>query len=205
MNQAHWYCEVLSWIWVDLLDLPRLITLRTIDYSSSDRSGTFLEPRHITLESDSHPLWMMFRPAQSHRCVSSTCIQLQEWRHNPRKYALHSFLTNRHRSSSALLQLISETCMISSSFCSIHNSIVHQKITELCEVVSDSSEWRRVFVLSSFYELIMGLETLHIFNTLFDHVEKNRIRFREGNETSHFTSIRMGYVFVSTILLIVTR
>ena len=25
----------------------------------------------------------------------------------------------------------------------------------------------------------MGLETLHIFNTLFDHVEKNKISFRE--------------------------
>ncbi len=49
---------------------------------------------------------MMFRHAQSHRCVSSTCIQLQERRHNPRKYSLHPSLTNRHRSSSALLQLI---------------------------------------------------------------------------------------------------
>ena len=67
--------------------------------------------------------------------------------------------------------------MISSSFCSIHNSIVHQKITELCELVSDTNEWREVFVLSSFFELIMGLETLHIFNTLFDRVEKNRISF----------------------------
>ena len=70
--------------------------------------------------------------------------------------------------------------MISSSFCSIHYSIAHQKITELCEVVSDSNEWRGVFVLSSFFELIMGLEILHIFNTLFDRVEKNRISFREG-------------------------
>ena len=95
--------------------------------------------------------------------------------------------------------------MISSSICSLHNSIAHQKITELCEVVSDSNEWREVFVLSSVFELIMGLETLHIFNTLFDRVEKNRISFREGNETPHFTSIRMGYVFVSAILLIVTR
>ena len=131
---------------------------------------------------------MMFRHAQSHRCVSlKWCIRLQEWRHNPRKYSLHPSLTNRHRSSSTLLQLITETCMISSSFCSIHNSIAHQKITELCEVVSDSNEWREVFVLSSFFELIMELETIHIFNTLFDRVEKNRISFREGNETPHFT------------------
>ena len=50
----------------------------------------------------------MFRHAQSHRCVSSRSIQLQEWRHNQRKYSLHPSLTNRHRSSSKLLQLITE-------------------------------------------------------------------------------------------------
>ena len=51
---------------------------------------------------------MMFRHAQSHQCVSSWCILLQEWRHNHRKYSLHPSLTNRHRSSSTLLQLITE-------------------------------------------------------------------------------------------------
>ena len=52
---------------------------------------------------------MMFRHAQSHQCVShGECIQLQEWRHNHRKYSLHPSLTNRHRSSSTLLQLITE-------------------------------------------------------------------------------------------------
>ena len=131
----------------------------------------------------------MFRHAQSHQCVSSTSIQVQEWRHNQRKHTLHPSLTNRHRSSSTLLQLITETCMISSSFCSIHDTLVHQIIAKTYEVESDSNEWREVFVLSSFFELIMGLKTLHIFNTLFDRVEKNRIRFREGNETSHFTPL----------------
>ena len=90
-------------MWIDWLDLPKLTTLRT---DGSD-SYTFHRPYHITLESDSHPLWMMFRHAQSHRCVSSTCIPLQEWRHNCRKYSLHSSLTNRHRGSSELL-LITE-------------------------------------------------------------------------------------------------
>ena len=130
--QTHWSCEVLKWMWIDWLDLPKLTTLTT----SGHDSNTFQNPRHIILESDSHPLWMMFRHAQSHRCVSSTCIQLQERRHNPRKYSLHPSLTNRHRSSSTILQLITETCMISSSFCSIHNTLVHQKITETHEIVS---------------------------------------------------------------------
>ena len=94
-NRAHWYCEVILIEWIDWLDLPKLTTLRT---RGSD-SWTFRRPRHITLESDSHPLWMMFRHAQSHRCVSSWCIQLQEGRHNHRKYSLHPSLTNRHRGS----------------------------------------------------------------------------------------------------------
>ena len=108
MNQAHWSCEVLKWMWIDWLDLPKLTTLRTRDYSSSDRSYSFRLPRHITLESDSHSLWMMFRHAQSHQCVSSNFILVQEWRHNQRRYSSHSSLTNRHRSSSKLLQLITE-------------------------------------------------------------------------------------------------
>ena len=171
---------------IDWLDLPKLTTLTGNSINDCD---TFRNPHHITLESDSPPTLIIIRHAPSHNCHSDkrTSILLQEWRHNPRKHPLHSSLTPRHRSSSALLQLITETCMISSSFCSIHNNLVHQKITELCEVVSDSNEWRRVFVLSSFFELIIGLETIHVFNTLFDRVEKNRIRFREGSETSHFT------------------
>ena len=51
----------------------------------------------------------MFRHAQSHLCVSlKWCIRLQEWRHNPRKYFLHPSLTNRHRSSSTQVQMITE-------------------------------------------------------------------------------------------------
>ena len=88
---------------IDWLGLPKLTTLRT-----TSSSYTFAYPRHITLESDSHPLWMMFRHAQSLWCESSRSIQVQEWRHNHRKYSLHPSLTNRHRSSSKLLQLITE-------------------------------------------------------------------------------------------------
>ena len=95
----------MKWMWIDWLDLPKLTTLRARDGDYGLHSFTFMEPHHITLESDSHPLRMMFRHAQSHRCVSSTCIPLQESRHNPRKYSLHSFLTNRHRSSSKQVQL----------------------------------------------------------------------------------------------------
>ena len=103
MHQAHWSCEVIAWMWIDWLDLPKLTTLRTNGYCN-----TFRYPRHITLESDSHPLWMMFRHAPSHRCGSSKGIQLQESRHNPRKHSLHPSLTNRHRGSSRILQLITE-------------------------------------------------------------------------------------------------
>ena len=111
MNQAHWYCEVIVWMWIDWLDLPKLTTLTA-------GSFTFRYPRHITLESDSHPLWMMFRHAQSHRCVSSICILLQEWRHNQRKYSLHPSLTNRHRSSSKQVQLTTERWM--NALCATH-------------------------------------------------------------------------------------
>ena len=90
----------MKWMRIDWLDLPRLTTLGT----DGSGSWTFRYPHHITLESDSHSLWMMFRHAQSHRCVSSRSIPLQEWRHNPRKYSLHPSLTNRHRSSSRLFQ-----------------------------------------------------------------------------------------------------
>ena len=167
--------------------MPKLTTLTSNNGNSY--TETFRYPRHITLESDSPPTSIIIRHASSQQRLpeSQLCIPLQERRHHPRKYSLHSFLMNRHWSSSKLLQLITETCMISSSFCSLHNTLIHQKITELCEVVSDSNEWREVFVLSSVFELIMGLETLHIFNTLFDHIEQNRISFREGNETPHFT------------------
>ena len=95
-------------MWIDWLDLPKLTTLST----NGKYSFTFRYPHHITLESDSHSLWMMFRHAPSHQCVSlKWCIRLQEWRYNHRKYSLHSSLTNRHRSSSALLQLITERHM----------------------------------------------------------------------------------------------
>ena len=97
-------------MWIDWLDLPKLTKLRTIDYSSSDYSGTFYRPRYIVLESDSHPLWMMFRHAQTHQCVSQfqICIQVQDRRHNHGKYLLHPSLTNRHRRSSEL-HLITES------------------------------------------------------------------------------------------------
>ena len=86
---------MVKWMRIDWLDLPTLTTLRS-------SSSTFRYPRHITLESDSHPLWMMFRHAQSHRCGSSRCIRLRGWCHNPRKYSLRLSLTNRHRSSSTV-------------------------------------------------------------------------------------------------------
>ena len=85
----------------DWLDLPKLTKLRSGNW-------TFYYPRHIILESNSHPLWMTNRHAQSHPCVSSRCIRLQGWRHNPRKYSLHPSLTNRHWGSSTLLQVITE-------------------------------------------------------------------------------------------------
>ena len=101
-------------MWIDWLDLPKLTTLKTLyTYGNS-----FANPRHITLESDSHSLWIMFRHAQSHRCVSSWCVLLQEWRHNQRKHSLHPSLTNRHRSFSTLLQVITERWM--NTLCATH-------------------------------------------------------------------------------------
>ena len=112
------------------IDLPKLATLETTNQKyhvyrgdcgteKNSLSYSFKNPRHITLESDSHPLWMMFRHAQSHQCVSSTCIRLQEWRHNQRKYSLHPSLTNRHRSSCKSRE--SEIEAPDSSLCTTHN------------------------------------------------------------------------------------
>ena len=99
MLQARWSCEVMTWMCIDWLDMPKLTSLRTRDSIYSFYSYTFSRPRHITLESDSHPLWIMTRHAQAHRCLSSICIPIQGWRHNHRRYSLHPSLTNRHRSS----------------------------------------------------------------------------------------------------------
>ena len=96
--QTHWYYEVITWMRIDWIDLPKLTTLTTSGYYSS----TFCNPHHIVLESDSHPLWMMLRHAQSHLCVSlfNICVRLQgQDGHNHRKYSLHPSLTNRHWSS----------------------------------------------------------------------------------------------------------
>ena len=49
---------------------------------------------------------MKFRHAQSHQCVSSKCIRVQEVHHNQREYSPYPSLMNRHRRSSTLLQLI---------------------------------------------------------------------------------------------------
>ena len=88
--------------------MPKLTTL-TSDNGNS-YTETFEYPRHITLESDSYLTSLVIRYASSQQRLpeSQLCIPLQERRHHPRKYSLHSFLTNRHRSSSQLLQLITE-------------------------------------------------------------------------------------------------
>ena len=100
----------MEWMRIDWLDLPKLTTLRTTaEKVGGQYSNTFGNPRHITLESDFHPLWMMLRHAQSHQCGShGVCILLQEWRHNHRKCSLHPSLTNRYRSSSRQVQLITK-------------------------------------------------------------------------------------------------
>ena len=124
--QPHWSYEVMKWMRIDWLDLPKLTSLTTL-YSDS---YTFRNPRHITLESDSHPLWMMFRHAQTHLCVSSKCILLQESRHNHRKYSLHPSLTNRHRSTSTLLQLITEKLFwIPRSHCLTYSSTLRAQLS----------------------------------------------------------------------------
>ena len=102
---VHWYYEVIALIRIDWIDLPKLTTLTT--RNSGDWSNTFRFPLYVTLESDSHPLWMMFRHAQSHLCESPKCILLRAWHQSHRKYLLHPSLTNRHRSSS-ILHLITE-------------------------------------------------------------------------------------------------
>ena len=156
---------------IDWLDLPKLTTLTGNSINDCD---TFRNPHHITLESDSPPTLIIIRHAPSHNCHfdKRTSVLLQEWRHHPRKHTLHLSLTNRHRRSSTLLQLITETCMIYSSFCSLHNTLVHQKIAETHEIVSDSNERRVLYALPFPSELIIGLETIHVFNTPFDRVER---------------------------------
>ena len=117
--QTHWYYEVITWMRIDWIDLPKLTTLTTSGYYSS----TFCNPHHIVLESDSHPLWMMLRHAQSHQCGSSICIWLQEGRHNHRQYSLHPSLTNRHRSSCKSRESAIEAP--DSSLCATHTHNTH--------------------------------------------------------------------------------
>ena len=140
MLQPHWSCEVILFMWTDWLDLPKLTTLKTINNGSLG-SGTFAYVYHIVLESDSHPLWMMLRHAPSQRCGSSKCILLQYWRHNHRKYSHHPSFTTRHRSSSKLLQLITERYVIH-PLCATHHPL--QSLVE-CHSGSlgstDRSEW----------------------------------------------------------------
>ena len=106
--QPHSFCEELSSMWSYWLDMPKLTTL-TSDNGNS-YTETFEYPRHITLESDSYLTSLVIRYASSQQRLpeSQLCIPVQERRHNPRKYSLHSFLTNRHRGSSTLLQLITQ-------------------------------------------------------------------------------------------------
>ena len=85
----------------DWLDLPRLTSLTAEGYWTK----TFRYVRYIILESDSHPLEMMIRHAQSHRRVSSKCVQLQERRHHPWKCALYPSFTHRHWRFSQTFQL----------------------------------------------------------------------------------------------------
>ena len=129
-------------MWIDWLDLTKLTSLRTTtEKVNGHYSNTFRYPHHITLESNSHPQWMMFRHAQSHRCVSHTVsIPIQEWRHNPRKYSLHPSLTLRHRSSSTQLQLITNRhvtpLFVPHTTPSIHlraHSAALERVLSLCE------------------------------------------------------------------------
>ena len=135
--QPHWSCEESIVVWDDRLDLPKLATLTG---SSASGCDTFRGPRHITLESDSPPTMIIIRHAPSHNCHSDkrTSILLQEWRHNPRKHPLHPSLTPRHRSSSALLQLITERYPIY-PICATHNKLVECHSGSLGS--TDRSEW----------------------------------------------------------------
>ena len=101
MSRTYSSCEVLKGMGIDWLGLPRLTSLRTIG-SDLWTSYAFANPHHIILESDSHPLWMMFRHSQSHRCEPPKGLLLQGWRHDE-KHPLHPSLTNRHLSSTPKL------------------------------------------------------------------------------------------------------
>ena len=128
----------------------------------------------------------MFRHAQSHRCVSSKCIQLQEWRHNQRKYSLHPSLTNRHRSSSKLLQLITERLVtllfvphipfitVWESFISVQT--LHSHIDHSCRIYNQCIQNRWYTPSSSFSNTIWNRYISHSIITCIPFCH-NRKRF----------------------------
>ena len=81
----------------------------------------------------------MFRHAQSHQCVSSRSIRVQDWRHSHRKYLLHPSLINRHRSSCKSQESAIEASY--SSLCATHPLPIHlrahsaafERALSLCE------------------------------------------------------------------------
>ena len=136
--QPHWSCEVLLVEWIDWLDLPKLTSLAT----NGENSGTFRNPRHITLESDSRPLWMMFRHTQSRWRGSSKCIRLHEWHHHQRRCSLHPSLTNRHRSS--CISPYSAIEARDSSLCATHYSSSFESPSHQCnQQHNDHSYFKR--------------------------------------------------------------
>ena len=158
-------------MWIDWLDLPKLNTLRTRDRSSSDSSYTFCSPHHITLESDSHPQWMMFRHAQSHQCVSSRGIPLQgQDGHNHRQYSLHPSLTNRHWSSCKSSTVAIEAR--DSSLCATHNHF--PSTSELIQ-----RHWRERYHCAS-----KEIMTTHIWN------DGNPNRIVETTANDHSSKLR---------------
>ena len=93
-------CDEMNW-WIDL---PKLITLAT----EGSNSGTFCNPRSITLESSCCHSILTNRHALSYRCLScqGTCFQAQEGC-SFKEFLFLGSLTFRHYSCSFWLPLIS--------------------------------------------------------------------------------------------------
>ena len=141
MSRTYSSCEVLKGMVINWLDLPRLTSLRTIG-SDLWTSYAFANPHHIILESDSHPLWMMFRHPQSYRCEPPKGLLLQGWRRDE-KHPLHPSLTNRHLSSTPKL-LCPEWLLLCYPFCCFSEPPSPHQPTELTQAsfVAPRMAWK---------------------------------------------------------------
>ena len=137
----------------------------------------------------------MFRHAQSHQCVSSICIRVQEWRHNHRKYSLHPSLTNRYRSScesqESTIEARNSLSLCYTSFITVWESII---------LVQTLTPWLFLSLLLSLYAESLELP--------FQFIVQNHLKSMHLPFSSHLCfilpqqEVLCAFFYAFTLLLV---